>query len=341
MEMSRTRSTIQSSALANSGAHLKRCRALALAAAAFLLMAATPDAHAQTNTIKIIVPSTAGGGADIVSRLLADQIGRTQGATIIVENRPGAGNTIGTEAASRAAPDGNTVLISTPEFVINSHLRKLSYDPLTSFESVCYLARSPQFFVVNAASPYHTFAEFLDAARAKPGELNLASPGPASSPHIAFEALRRAAKVDITYVPYPGSAPAVNALMGGHVNSVLTSYPNVVGQLKSGQLRALAVTSLSRAEQFPDVPTVAESGFKDFEADLWFGTAVPAKTPPEAIARLSGWFRAALQAPEVKSKLEAQGLFAVGTCGADFSAFIRKQYEQFGRTIREANIKPQ
>lgn len=317
----------------------KRFSIAVLVAAAFLT-APLPDAAAQTGTVKIIVPSTAGGGADILSRLLADQIARTQGVTMIVENRPGAGNTIGTEAASRAAPDGNTILISTPEFVINPHLRKLNYDPLTSFESVCYLARAPQLLVVNPTSSYRTLADLFDAARANPGTLTLASPGPASSPHIAFEALRAAAKVDITYVPYPGAAPAVNALLGGHVTSVLASYPNVVGQIKSGQLRALAATSLSRLQQFPDVPTLAESGFKDFEADLWFGTAVPAKTPPEAVAKLSDWFRAALQVPEIRSKLEAQGLFPVGTCGAEFDAFIHKQHDQFGRTIREANIKP-
>ncbi|MBN8935450.1 MAG: tripartite tricarboxylate transporter substrate binding protein [Rhizobiales bacterium] len=315
-------------------------RRLALGAAAMLLAAIVSPSNAQTGTVKIVVPSAAGGGADILSRLLADQISRTQGATMIVENRPGAGNTIGTEAVSRAAPDGNTVLISTPEFVINPHLRKLSYDPLTSFESVCYLARSPQILVVNSNSSYRTLDDFFKAAREKPGTLTIASAGPASSPHIAIETLRREANVNITYVPYPGSAPAVNALLGGHITSVLASYPNVVGQVKSGQLRALAATSLSRLQQFPDVPTVAESGFKDFEADLWFGTAVPAKTPQQAIAKLSGWFRAALQVPEIRSKLEAQGLFPVGTCGTQFDAFIRKQYEQFGRTIREANIKP-
>jgi len=332
-------STILLPPAANKHPPLRVFRGLAISTAMALAVLSAPHANAQSGTVKIIVPSTAGGGADIIARLLADQISRAHNVTMIVENRPGAGNTIGTEAASRAAPDGNTVLVSTPEFVINAHLRKLSYDPLTSFESVCYLARSPQILVVNSSAPYRTLADLFDAARAKPGALTLASAGPASSPHIAFEALKRAVNVDITYVPYPGSAPAVNAVLGGHVTSVLASYPNVVGQVKSGQLRALAATSLSRLPQLPDVPTVAESGFKDFEADLWLGTAVPAKTPQDAIARLSGWFRAALQVPDVKSKLEAQGLFPVGTCGAEFDAFIRKEYEQFGRTIREANIQ--
>ena len=159
-------------------------------------------ASAQTSSpIKIIVPSTPGGGSDVLARLLADQIGRSQGPTMVIENRPGASNTIGAEAVARAAPDGNTLLITTPEFVITPHLRKLNYDPLTSFEPICYLVRSPQAIVVNAASSYRTLADLLEAARSKPGELTLASAGPASSPHIAIEKLKRAAGVNITYVP--------------------------------------------------------------------------------------------------------------------------------------------
>jgi tripartite-type tricarboxylate transporter receptor subunit TctC len=143
----------------------------------------------------------------VLIRVLADQIGRIHDRTIVVENRPGAGNTIGTEAVARAAPDGHTLLITTPEFVINPHLRKLSYDPLTSFAPVCYLARSPQLFVVNANSPYRSFPELLDAARAKPGALTIGSAGPASSPHVAVERIKQQAGLDLTYVPYQGSGP--------------------------------------------------------------------------------------------------------------------------------------
>jgi tripartite-type tricarboxylate transporter receptor subunit TctC len=299
-------------------------------------------ASAQTSSpIKIIVPSTPGGGSDVLARLLADQIGRSQGPTMVIENRPGASNTIGAEAVARAAPDGNTLLITTPEFVITPHLRKLNYEPLTSFEPICYLVRSPQAIVVNAASPYRTLADLLEAARSKPGELTLASAGPASSPHIAIEKLKRAAGVNITYVPYQGSGPAVNALMGEHLTAVFASYPNVVEPVRSGRLRALAIASLARIEQLPEAPTVIESGFKDYEADLWYGVVAPAKTPKEVLAQLAGWFTAAIQVPEIKSKLLAQGLFPVGTCGAGFSDFLRKQYDDYGVAIREANIKAQ
>ncbi len=306
-----------------------------------VVAALSSRAEAQSSrTIKIIVPSTAGGGADVLARMLADQIGKAQGQTMVVENRPGAGNTIGTEAVARAAPDGNTLLITTPEFVINPHLRKLSYDPLTSFAPICTLARSPQLILVNPATPYKTLAELLDAARRKPGELTVASAGPASSPHVGIERIKHDAKVDFTYVPYPGSGPALNALLGQHVTAAMASYPNVTGQIRSGQLRAIAVASPQRVDDLPDVPTVQEAGFKDFDLDIWFGVVAPAGTPPDALAQLTSWFRAALQDPEILAKLKAQGLFAVGACGDDDAAFTRKQFDDYGRGIREANIKP-
>lgn len=317
-----------------------RNRLGAVCVAAGLVMTSGFDASSQmARTIKIIVPSGAGGGADVLARLLADHIGKTENQTIVVENRPGAGNTIGTEAVARAAPDGSTLLISTPEFVINPHLRKLNYDPLTGFEPVCYLARSPQLLVVNAASLYRTFADFMNAARAKPGELSIASAGPASSPHIVIEALKRAGNFNVTYVPYQGSAPAVNALLGEHLTAVLASYPNLTEQIRAGKLRPLASASAARIEQMPDVPTLSELGFKDIEADIWFGVAAPAKTPADSVTQLIRWFVAALQHPDIKPKLAAQGLFPASVCGDDFAAFVRKQYETYGSAIRAANIQ--
>ena len=312
-----------------------------LAACLAVVLLALPGhgAWSQTpRTIKIIVSSTPGGGADILGRLLAEQIGRTLGPTIVVEDRPGAGTVVGTEVASRAAPDGSNVLITTPEFVIAPHLRKLNYDPLTSFEPICFLVRSPLVIAVNSAATYHTLADLLNAARSKPGELTVASAGPASGPQLAFETLKQAADVKMIYVPYPGSAPAVSALLGGHVTAVIAAYPNVAEQLRTGQLRALATAALTRIEPLPEVPTVAESGFKDFELDLWYGMVAPAKTPSETLSVLAGLFTAALRAPEIKPKLDVQGLYPVGTCGTAFGAYLRKQYDAYGRIIRDANI---
>ncbi len=289
--------------------------------------------------IKIIVPNPAGGVADVIARLLAEQISRAQGPTILIENRPGAGTVVGTEATARAAPDGNTLLISANPFLISPLLRKLTYDPLTSFEPICYLARTPTVIVVNTASPYRTLADLLNAARVKPGDLTVAGLGPGSATQIAFEMLKREANIDMTFVSYPGAGPAVNALLGGHVTSMFGNYTDAAEQLKAGKLHALATAARTRIEPLPEVPTVAESGYQDYEVDVWFGIFAPAKTPKDTLARLAGWFSAAVQAPEVKAKLIAQGLFPVGTCGADFASFLRKQYDDYGRVIREANIK--
>jgi tripartite-type tricarboxylate transporter receptor subunit TctC len=290
-------------------------------------------------TTKIVVPNPPGASTDILARLLAEQIGRTEGSTMVVENRPGAGNVIGTESVSRAAADGNTLLINANPFVIDPHLRKLSYDPLTSFELICHLADSPNVFVVNATSPYKSLGDLLAAARDKPGSLTVAAVGPGTASHIGVEVLKRAAEVDITFVPYPGNAPALNALLGEHVTAVFTGYPAVAEFLKTGQLRALASATRTRIEHLPELPTVAEAGYKDYEVNFWIGVVAPAMTPKSTISRLVGSFTAALRAPETKAKLLANGLYPVGQCGGDFAGFIRNQYDEYGRIIRASNIK--
>jgi tripartite-type tricarboxylate transporter receptor subunit TctC len=312
-------------------------------AAAVGVLSITLSGHgawSQTaRTLKVVVPFSPGGVVDFVARVLAEQVGRAQGETVLIENRPGAGGTIGAEAVSRAAPDGNTLLMAFPDLLIASHLRKLNYDPLTSFEPICNLVSYPTVIAVNSASPYRTLADLLNAARAKPGELTLASLGPQSQYQIAIESLKRAAKVDMTFIPYPGGALALNALLGEHVTSVFLSFSTMAEQLKAGKLRALATWSRTRIESLAEVPTVAESGYRDYEMDEWNGVLAPARTPKNAVSQLADRFTAALQAPEVKRKLVAQGLYPVGTCGADFGAYLRKLYDDYGRVIREANIK--
>ena len=247
----------------------------ALAAFSVALVAVTGlGAWTQAaRTIKIVVAVPPGAAADIVARLLAEQISRTQGLSMVIENRPGAANIIGTEAVSHAAPDGNTLLLVTPAFVINPHLRKLNYDTLTSFEPICYLVRTPTVIVVNSASSYRTLADLTNAARAKPGELTLAATGPATLVQIAFEKLKRAAGVNMIFVPYPGGASVVTALLGEHVTSALADYPAVAEQLKAGKLRALATAAQTRIEDLTDVPTVAESGYRGLRGGplVWAG----------------------------------------------------------------------
>ena len=290
-----------------------------------------------TRTIKVVVPVPPGGSIDILARLVTDQIGRAaRGPTFTIENRPGGGGVIGTEAVARATPDGNTLLIAATSILISPHLQKVNYDPLTSFEPICELADVPTVIVVNSASPYRTLTDLLEAARAKPDELTMASVGPGTPYQFGFESLKRAANVNMTYVPFSGSAPAINALLGQHVTSVFAGYPNVAELIATDKLRALAVASRTRIETLTDIPTIAESGYKDNEVENWFGLFAPATTPKETINQLADLFAAAVLAPELKPKLVGQGLFSVGTCGANFTSFLRKQYDYYSQVIRES-----
>ena len=310
--------------------------AVALGMVAAVLSGA--GAWSQTRTIKLVVPFPPGGGIDAVARVMADEIGRTHGPTIVIENHPGAGTVLATEAVMRAKPDGNTLLIVNNTFLVTPHLRKVSYDPLASFQPICRVATTPTVIVVNKASPYRTLADLLSAARARPGELTYGSVFGAVL-HIGFAMLQRAADASMTFVPYPGTTPAVSAVLGGHVVSALVDYPAAAGQLQAGTLRALATGSRRRIEWLADVPTVAESGYQDFELELWYGLLAPANTAAETVSQLGGLFRARLQGPEIRSRLLAQGVAANAICAAGFRAYLRKQYMEYGRAITEANIK--
>jgi len=313
---------------------------VAVAAMTFIIVITADGVRAQiSRTIRIVVPYAPGGTADIVARLLADQAGRAGGPAMIVENRPGAGGAVGTETVARATADGTTLLVVSTPFLIDPLLRKLNYDPLRNFAPLCNLVSAPTVIVVNSAAPYRTLAQMLDDARVRPGQITMASIGPGSSFQLGFEMLKRAAKVDITFVPYPGNAPALNAVLGQQVTSMFATLSNVSEYLKAGSLRALAVGNRARAQPLPDVPTVAEGGFGDFDIDAWFGAFAPAATPEPAINEVEHLFTTALDGAAVKEKLSAQGLFPTVACGNDFAAYLRKQNDTYSRIITEANIK--
>jgi tripartite-type tricarboxylate transporter receptor subunit TctC len=321
----------------------RRARGFAAILAATLIAAAVPvlPASAQTapKTTRLIVPFPPGGTADVIARLIGQQLGLASGQSYLVENRPGAGTIIATEFVARSAPDGTTLLIMANSFIINPSVRaSLPYDPF-SFVPVCLLVNSPQVLVVNAESPYKTLAAFVTAAKARPGELNYAAVGPATTQHIAGEMFKRAAEINLTYVPYAGGAPAVNAIMGGHVTAVLANYNEVMQQIKAGKLRPLAVASRDRLAPLPEVPTLIESGYKNMEATAWFGVMAPPKTPAETVGQLIAQFKSALAVPEMSANLSTKGLYPAGACGAEFDAHIKLQYESYARAIKDANIK--
>lgn len=297
------------------------------------------SASAQSGkTIRLVVPVPPGASTDAVARLMAEQIGRAQGVTIVVENRPGASGMIGTEQVSRAAPDGNT-LMTANTYLIDAQTRKANYHPVTAFEPICYLVQSPAVFVVNSASPYRSLKDMLDDAKKKPGELSMAAVGPGSTFQMGFTQMTKTAGVTMTYVPYQGSAPAATAVMGQHVTSAFAGWAVVSENVKADKLRVLGVATAKRIEPLPDVPTFDEQGFKNLEVDNWFGIVAPAHTPKETIAQISGWLQAALKDPEVKAKLALQGLYPVGQCGDEFASYIRRRFDEYGVMIKESNIK--
>ena len=304
-----------------------------------LLPSANSSARAQDlpRTIKIVVPFPAGGSADTLLRVLSESIARSTGHSVVVENRPGAGTVIANEAVARAAPDGGTVLNIANSFILNRHLRPVNYDPL-AFVPICLLVNSPQLIAVNVTAPYKTLGDLVAAAKAKPGELTIAANGPGTVQHIAAELLKRTAGINMTYVPYPGGIPAVNALLGSHVTSVLANYIEFAPQLAGNKVTALATTSPRRLDTLPDVPSVRELGYA-YDQTAWFGVVAPPQTPPPLVAALTTAFMTALNAPEVKTTLTMQGLYPVGLCGARFGDFLRAEFEIGGKTVRDAGIK--
>lgn len=313
---------------------------LATAAVLVLPLAWAGTASAQTSrTVKLVVPVPPGASTDFAARLLGDQISRMQGVTVVIENRPGASGMIGTEAVSRAAPDGNTLLVTANTYLIDAQVRKANYHPVTSFEPVCYLVDSPALFVVNSASPYRTLADLIKDARAKPGALSMGAVGPGSTFQMGFATFTRTAGVSMTYVPYPGSAPAVNAVLGEHVTAAFSGYAVVSEQIKANKLRALGTATPKRIEPMPELPTFEEQGFKGVEVDNWFGVIAPAKTPADTLRELSAWFKAAMQVPDVTAKFALQGLYPGTLCGAEFGALLRASYDKYGIAIRETGIK--
>jgi len=313
---------------------------------ASLALTAWPMAWAQAaKGVRLIVPFTPGGSSDILARAIAPKLGAALGQNVLVDNKPGAGGSLGAGEAAKAEPDGHTLLMGhIGTLAVNPAIYpKLAYDPLKSFVPVAWVARVPNVLVVPAASPARSFKEFIEGAQGKPGRLSFSSGGNGSAAHITFELLKLRAKVFMLHIPYRGSAPSVTDLIAGQVDATFTGAPAVLPHVKSGRLRALAVSSARRIPQLPDVPTVAESGVPGtagFEADQWYGIVAPAGTPAARVALLNAEINKALALPEVMQQLAVEGAVPTPSTPQAFGELIARELPRWAEVVRAGNVKP-
>jgi len=292
--------------------------------------------------IKIVVPFAAGGGTDVVARTLAQEMGKDLSATIVIENKPGAGTIIGTQAVATSEPDGYTLLMGTFANAVNPSLKtKLPYDPHSDFAPVALIARSYNIVVVNPAPPYHSIADLIAAAKAEPDKLSYGTYGTGTSAHLAGELFKNLAKVNLTTVPYKGAAPAITDLIGGQIQVMFTTVASAASLIAAGQLRALAVTSAQRSPAFPDLPTLAEAGVPGYSAESWYGLFAPAKTPKEVIARLNLSAARAVQSEPFNKLAVNEGLIMIASPPEELDRYFHGEEERWRKVIQDAGIKPE
>ena len=291
--------------------------------------------------LHLIVPFPPGGGNDTVARAIAQQIGPDLGQPVVIDNRPGAGGSVGAELAAKAPADGYTLFLAgVGSHAVNPNLHaKLPYDPVKDFAPITLVASAPSVLVVNPAVPARTLAEFTSYARAHPGKLNYASNGNGSAAQLAAALYESMADVRMVHVPYKGIAPALTDLLSGEVQLMFGTIVALVPQIQAGKLRALAVTSRKRSSLLTDVPTLAESGLPDYEAGSWYGILAPAGTPREVIDRLHAAIVRALKQPDVAKRLAAEGAELIGSTPEEFAAHIKSEIARVGQVVRAAGIR--
>ncbi len=309
--------------------------------AAILLTAAAFAQSYPTKPIRLIVPFAAGGGNDNVARLVGKSLSDSLGQQMVIDNRPGAGGVLGAELAAKSPPDGYTLFLGgVGSHAINPNLHeRLPYDPVRDFAPVILLASAPLILVLHPSVPADSIREFIALARAKPGQLNYASNGNGSSSHLAAVMFEAMAGVAMVHVPYKGLSPALTDLLSGRVQLMFSSVVAILPHIKAGKLRSLAVTGSKRLSSMPELPTVAESGLIGYEASSWYGVLAPAGTPKEIIARLNAETVKALEQPEVRNSLLAEGAEPIGGPPEKFAAHIKSENERLGKLIRDAKIR--
>jgi tripartite-type tricarboxylate transporter receptor subunit TctC len=320
-------------------------RALLLAGLGAAALPATLRAQTQSATnkpLRIIVPFPPGGSTDILARAVGNKLGPVLGQTVVIENKPGAGGSMGAAEAARADADGTVLMMGhIGTLAVNPALYpKLAYDPIKSFAPVAWVARVPNILVVSSASPIKTLKDFVAAVQAKPGRMSYSSGGNGSAAHITMEYLKLRAKLFMLHIPYRGTAPSINDLMGGQVDATFTGAPVVLPQVRSGRLRALAVSSHQRLAALPDVPTVAESGYTGFDADQWYGFVAPAATPAATVARLNAEINKILRLPDVAQQLAAEGAIPTPGTPKAYADLIAHEIPRWAEVVKAGQVRP-
>jgi tripartite-type tricarboxylate transporter receptor subunit TctC len=291
--------------------------------------------------IRTVVPFPAGGGTDIVARSVTQKIAGSTKWTFVIENKPGAGGNLGIDTAAKAQADGYTLVIGqTSNLAINPTLYgKLPYDPVKDLTPIGLIGNAPLVLVVATDSPFKTLADVVRAAKAQPGTINYATSGNGTVAHLATELLQKEAAIKLTHIPYRGATQGINDLIGGQVQLYMSSVPTLIGQIKSGKLRALAVTAALRTDDLPQTPTIAESGYKGFEAVTWFGLLGPAKLPAAVVSSANAELNKALNSSDLRKKLEDQGLNVTPSSSEDFGKLIRQDIAKWAAVVRDSGAK--
>ena len=320
---------------------MQTSRRLLLALAASTLATGAFAQAWPAKPIRLVVPFPPGGGTDIIARETSQRVAAATGWTFVIENKPGAGGNLGVDAVAKSAADGYTIVIGqTSNLAINPTLyAKMPYDSQKDLAPVVLLANAPLVMVTGTGTPYKTLADAVNTAKAKPGQINFASPGNGTVAHLTGEMFQKAAGVKMQHVPYKGAAQALTDVISGTVEVYMSSVPTLLGQIKQGTLRALAVTSAKRVDDLPNVPTINESGYKGFDAVTWFGLLAPAGTPKDAIAKLNAEFNKALQNPELRKKLGDEGADPAGGTPEQFAALIKDEIPRWGKVVKESGAK--
>ena len=308
------------------------------AAAAALIAGNTAAQGYPARPVKVIVPFATGAASDIIARQVFDRVGAAMGQGFVVENRPGAGGTVGSEFVAKAAPDGYTLLISTAALPISAGAYKnLRYDS-GAYASVTVMTHSPLAFAANLNFPPKTMKEFIDYAKANPGKVNFGSLGIATSHHLTGEKLKLDAGIDMVHVPYKGSSAAHTDLIGGQIQVMFDNFVALLPQIKAGKVRALAVSSAKRHPLLPDVPSIAEGGVRDFEAVAWFGVVAPPGTPRDIVARLNTEIVKVINQPEMRQRLIDGGSLVIGNSPEEADRFLKSEIARWGVVVKAANI---